>query len=56
MTKKKVYTAIEVTKYLIYLASRNFVGDDRECEGLLRKNAKLARGSNEYFIRCANAS
>ena len=47
MNKKKVYTANEVTKYLIYLASRNFVGDHQEREGI--SNLKLQKVL--YFVQ-----
>ena len=40
-TKQKTYTAKNVAKYLIYLASREFIGDNREREGIT--NLKLQK-------------
>ena len=47
MTKKATYAADSVAKYLIYLASRGFVGDSQEREGIT--NLKLQKML--YFVQ-----
>ena len=47
MTKKATYTANNVAKYLIYLASKDFVGDNQEREGIT--NLKLQKVL--YFVQ-----
>ena len=47
MTTKNLYTADNVAKYLIYLASREFVGDNKEREGIT--NLKLQKML--YFVQ-----
>lgn len=47
MTKKTTYTADNVAKYLIYLASRELVGDNQEREGIT--NLKLQKVL--YFVQ-----
>ena len=47
MTTKHTYTANNVAKYLIYLASQEFVGDNKEREGIT--NLKLQKVL--YFVQ-----
>lgn len=47
MTKKVTYTADNVAKYLIYLASQELVGDNQEREGIT--NLKLQKVL--YFVQ-----
>ena len=47
MTKKNTYTSYNVAKYLIYLASKEFVGDNEEREGIT--NLKLQKIL--YFVQ-----
>lgn len=47
MTKKITYTADNVAKYLIYLSSQKFVGDNEEREGIT--NLKLQKIL--YFVQ-----
>lgn len=47
MTKKITYAADNVAKYLIYLSSQNFVGDNEEREGIT--NLKLQKVL--YFVQ-----
>lgn len=47
MTTKHLYTADNVAKYLIYLASQEFVGDNEEREGIT--NLKLQKML--YFVQ-----
>ncbi len=52
MTKKSPYTAGNVAKYIIYLASQPFVGDNNEREGIT--NLKLQKVL--YFVQAYSLS
>lgn len=50
-TVKKTYTANNVAKYLIYLASRGFVGDEKEREGITNlKLQKVLYFAQAYYL------
>lgn len=51
MTKKVVYTADNVAKYLVYLASQELVGDNKEREGITNlKLQKVLYFAQAYFL------
>ncbi|MCK4386606.1 MAG: SocA family protein [Candidatus Pacebacteria bacterium] len=51
MTKKTTYTAGNVAKYFIYLASQEFVGDDKEREGITNlKLQKILYFAQAYYL------
>lgn len=51
MTKKTTYSAENVAKYLVYLASRDLVGDNKEREGITNlKLQKVLYFAQAYFL------
>lgn len=51
MTKKAAYTADNVAKYLVYLASQDLVGDNKEREGITNlKLQKVLYFAQAYFL------
>ncbi|MCK5413049.1 MAG: SocA family protein [Candidatus Pacebacteria bacterium] len=51
MTTKTTYTADNVAKYLIYLASQDFVGDNQEREGMTNlKLQKILYFAQAYYL------
>jgi uncharacterized phage-associated protein len=51
MTKKAAYSAENVAKYLVYLASRDLVGDNNEREGVTNlKLQKVLYFAQAYFL------
>ncbi|PIR83008.1 hypothetical protein COU19_02475 [Candidatus Kaiserbacteria bacterium CG10_big_fil_rev_8_21_14_0_10_56_12] len=51
MTKKATYTADNVAKYLVYLASQELVGDNKEREGITNlKLQKVLYFAQAYFL------
>lgn len=51
MTKKVTYTADNVAKYLVYLASQDLVGDNKEREGITNlKLQKVLYFAQAYFL------
>lgn len=51
MAKKAAYTADNVAKYLVYLASQDLVGDNKEREGITNlKLQKILYFAQAYFL------
>lgn len=51
MTKKAAYTADNVAKYIVYLASQELVGDNKEREGITNlKLQKVLYFAQAYFL------